>query len=95
MLDWATRVTRRSPEWSVWSSSIMPQLQTLNPSYGAEPKKSGLSPVFGESLDYISTPACVTREDTHVGTPTVACPYPGVIVNPPQAPGQSQSQSGK
>src|SRR5271165_7180073 len=64
-----------------------------SPSYGAEPKNSGLSPVFGESLDYISTPACVTREEGCVSVVNVGRQRLGVFVNPPQPSGQSQSKA--
>ena len=75
------------------AAQVWAQQTNLNPSYGDEPKNSGLSPVFGESLDYISTPACVTREEGCVSVVTVGRQRLGVLVNPPQPSGQSQSKA--
>ena len=59
------------------------QTWSANPSYEAEAKKSGLSPVFSESLDYISTPACVTCETGRGGMVVSGYRHVGNIINPP------------
>ena len=83
----------RMPALIASGSSGQASTTAANPSYGAEAKNSGLSPVFGESLDYISTPACVTREEGCVSVVTVGRQRLGVLVNPPQPSGQSQSKA--
>ena len=83
----------RGPKILIWDRLQAHRSAVVNPSYGAEAKNSGLSPVFGESLDYISTPACVTREEGCVSVVTVGRQRLGVLVNPPQPSGQSQSKA--